>query len=99
MCARATEHSRLQLQRGKLLQALLSEHRKRVQKLFYRFPGNQMLEADAVERIKRPGFAVLQDNSDSRNPIHLLAVNQVTKNIHRTERFRPFAAVQPGLRY
>ncbi len=61
----------------KLLKILISAPRERVQKLFGRFPGDQILEADPIKLIKRAGFALLQDDSDSRKPIHLLRVNQM----------------------
>src|SRR5437764_1293247 len=52
--------------------------------------------AQAVEPLKRTGFAIFQDNSRPRHPVSALTMDQVTDDIECTPSIRAFILVSPA---
>ena len=54
--------------------------------------------AQAVEPLKRTGFAIFQDNSRPRHPVSALTMDQVTDDIECTPSIRAFILLGPAVR-
>src|SRR5260370_11597707 len=82
------------LQRG---QALFSEVGKLVKELLERFALRLCLMREAVKGIEWPGFAVLQEDTQSRHPVGALPGDQVADNVVCAPGIFSFVGVCPNV--
>jgi len=76
-------------------EVLAPETRELVEQLVERLPGARPLLREAIVAIERTRLAVLEDDAGARDPVGLLAVDQVPDHVEGAERLRPFGAARP----
>src|SRR5437764_1493693 len=88
----------LQMQRAERHKICGPQRRELVEQVAERLPPAVTCPFEAVERLERPRLAMLEDHLQSRHPVRLLAVNQMTDDVDGAPRVRPFIRERPLVR-
>src|SRR5271156_3766547 len=89
---------RTQLHRAQLDQTLRPQPREFIQQLAERLPLALLRVSPAIERLKLPALAELQNHPRPRQPVRAFAVNQVAQHFARAPSLVSLVTRDPNLR-